>query len=79
MHGVDNDEQLHQIVVDGLAGGLDDKHVRAADRLQNGNRALSVGETLDGSFPQRLMEVGTDILCQGRIGIAGEYFDFLAV
>ena len=41
-HSVDHDEQLHQMVVYGAAGGLDDEHVLAADRLVHGDGAFAV-------------------------------------
>ena len=52
LESVDHDQQLHQVVVDRVAGGLDDKHVCAADRLENGDGAFAVGEALNVGLPR---------------------------
>ena len=77
--GVDHDQQLHQAVVDGLAGGVDEEHVAAADGLIQRDRGLAVGETLDLGLTQLGTDDLADLLCQRRVGIAGENFDVLAV
>ena len=41
-HGVDHDQQLHQVVVDMVAGGLNDENILAANRLGHGDGALAV-------------------------------------
>ena len=77
--GIDHDQQLHQAVVDGFAGGLHQKNIAAADGLVQGNRALAVGEALD----LRLAELGADDLAdldrQRGVCVAREDFNVLAV
>ena len=76
---IDHDQQLHQVVVDGVAGGLDHEHVAAADSLVQGDGNFAVSESLDF----RLAQLGThqlaDLLCQSGVGIAAEYLDVLAM
>ena len=77
--GVDHHQQLHQVVVDGFAGGLNHEHVAAADSLIQRNGNLAVGEALD----LRLAQLGThhaaDFLCQRLVCVAAEDFDILPV
>ena len=77
--GVDHDEQLHQAVVDGLAGGLDEEHVAAADGLVQGDEGLTVSEAFDLCLAQLGADELADLLCQRGIGVAGKDLDILAV
>ena len=77
--GVDHDEQLHQAVVDRLAGGIDEEHVAAADGLIQGNAGLAVSEALDLRLAQLGADDLADLLRQSGVGVAGENFDVLAV
>ena len=43
-HRVDHDEQFHKVVVDMVAGGLNNEHVLAANRLINGDGAFAIRE-----------------------------------
>ena len=79
MHRVDHDEQLHQVVVYGLAGGLDDEHIRAADGLKDGNGAFAVGEALDGCLAEGFVQVAADAFRKCGVGVSGEHLDFFAV
>ena len=78
-HRVGHDQKLHQIVVDGLAGGLNDKHIRSADRLIDGDGALTVGKALDLGFPEGLVEKRAYAFRQGGVGVSGEDLDFFPV
>mmetsp|Transcript_3060 Transcript_3060/g.7667 ORF Transcript_3060/g.7667 Transcript_3060/m.7667 type:complete len:347 (+) Transcript_3060:879-1919(+) len=49
---VNHDQQLHEVVVDGRAGGLHQEHVAAADRLANLHVDLAVRKPLDLDLTQ---------------------------
>ena len=76
---VDHHQQLHQVVIDGLAGRLDNEHIAAADRFVQGNGDLTVGKALDLCFAQLCPHQAADLLCQGAVGVAAENFDVLPV
>ena len=78
-HGVDHDKQLHEIVVDVVAGGLDDEHILAAHRLKHRDRALAVGKLGDVRIAKRSVQRRTDGLGQSGVGVPGEDLDFLAM
>ena len=77
--GVDHHQQLHQPVVDGLAGGVDEEHVAAADALIQGYGGLAVGEGLHLCLAQLDADNLADLLCQRGVGVAAENLDVLAV
>ena len=87
LQGVDHDEQLHEGVVDSVghsvllkgAGGLNHKHVRAADGLIDGGVVLAVGEGAHLRVAQRDAQLLADGLGQLRVGIAGKNFDAFPV
>jgi hypothetical protein len=63
---------LHDAVVGGRAGGLDDIDVATADVLIDLHERLAVGETVDGGGAERDAEMLADFLGQRRVGVAGE-------
>ena len=77
--GVDHDQQLHEAVIDGLAGGVDEKHVAAADGFVQGDGHLAVGEGLYLRLAQLGADDLADLLCQSGIGVTGEHLDVLAM
>ena len=77
--GVDHDEQLHQAVIDRLAGGVDEKHIAAADALIQRDRGLAVRKGFDLCLAQLDADELADLLCQCGVGVAGEDLDVLAV
>ena len=77
--GVDHDQQLHEAVIDGLAGGVDEKHVAAADGFVQGDGHLAVGEGLYLGLAQLGADDLADLLCQSGIGVTGEHLDVLAM
>ena len=77
--GVDHDEQLHQAVVDGFAGGVDEEHIAAADGLVQGDGRLAVGEAFDLCLAQLDADELADLLCQRGIGVACKDLHILAV
>ena len=77
--GIDHDEQLHEAVVYGLAGGVDKKDIAAANSLVQGDRGLAVGEMRHLGVAQLGADDLADLLCQGGVGIAGEDLDVLTM
>ena len=65
--GVDHDEQLHQIVVGTVAGGLDQKRVGAADVLFELDEYLAVGEVGDMHLAQVDAQIVGDLLRKLRM------------
>ena len=74
-HRVDHDQQLHQAVVHGLAGGLDNKHVFAADGLIYGDGALAVRKCGNAAVAGVDEQRGTNVFGQSGIGISGKNRD----
>lgn len=54
----DEDQQLHQVIVDVAAAGLDDEDVLVADGFGDLDVDLAVGEVLDGAWRQGDVEPG---------------------
>ena len=79
LEGVDHNEQLHQVIIDGAAGGLDHEYIGATHRFLDGDGNLAIGKGADGAAAQRQAHAGRDIRCQLFIGIAGEDFDVFSV
>ena len=77
--GVDHDEQLHQMVVDGLAGGLDEEDVAAADGLVDGHGDFAVGKGCDGAVAEGQPQLAADAFGQALVGVGGEYLDILTM
>ena len=77
--GVDHDEQFHQAIVHGLAGGVDEEHIAAADGLIQRDAGLAIGKVLDLCLTQLGADELADVLCQGGVGVAGEDLDVLAM
>ena len=77
--GVDHDEQLHQVVVDGLAGGLHHEHVAAADGFVDGDGDLTVCKGGHGAVAEVQPQLGTDSFCEGHVGIRSEDLDLFSV
>ena len=77
--GVDHDEQLHEAVVDGLAGGVDEEDVAAAHRFIQGDGGLAVGEMRYLGVAQLGADDLADLLRQSGVGVAGEDLDVLAM
>ena len=70
---VDHDQQLHQVVVGGRAGRLDDEAVHAADVLVDLDVDLTVGEARHLGVAERRLDVAADRLRQLAVGVATEY------
>ena len=71
-HRINHDEHLHQIMVGGRTGGLDDENVLAADIFLNFDERLAVGKGRHGAFAQFHADGSGDVPGQQRIGSAGK-------
>ena len=78
-HGVDHDEQLHEVVIDMVAGRLDDKHILATHRLKYRDGAFPVRKLRDVHVAERPVELCRNMLGQSGVGISGEDLDFLTM
>lgn len=65
-----HDEQLHQVVVDGAASGLDDEDVLVTDRVANLDVGLPVGELCQLDLARGDTEASTDLVDQSRVRAA---------
>ena len=72
----DQHQQLQQVVVDRLAGGLDHEHVAAADGLVDGNRDLPVGKFGDHAVAHLSGQLVADGLGESGVGISCKDLDF---
>ena len=64
LQAVDQDQQLHQVLVDRMAGRLDDEAVAPAHVLLQLDDQLAVGEQLGPPAAQRDLQVVADLLRQ---------------
>ena len=76
---VDEDQQLHEAVVNGLAGGLDDEYVAATNGLVNGNGDLTVSKGLYLAVAHGDAQTLTNGFSQRAVGICAKNLDVLAV
>ena len=76
---VDHDEQLHKVVVDGLAGGLDDEHVASAHRLVDADGNLAVGKLVDRAVAHRQPQLAAHSLGERTVCVGTEDLDVFTV
>ena len=62
-----------------IAGGLNNEHVLAANRLINGDGAFAIRELGNCRVAKTSVKLRTNAFRKGAVGVAGEYLDFLAV
>ncbi len=67
-----HDEQLHQRIVDGRAGGLNDEHVRPPHVLRDMHEDLAVREPHHFGGSQRYVKVLGDLLRQRSVRVSRE-------
>jgi len=77
--GVDHNQQLHQMVIDGLAGRLNEKNVSTADSFFQGDGGFAVCKGTNGALSELNTKLIANGLGKGRIGVAAEYLDVVAV
>ena len=70
---VDHDQQFHEVVVGGRAGGLHDEAVHAADVLLQLDVHLTVGEARDLRLSEGRLEVAAHRLRELAVSVAAEY------
>ena len=71
---VDANQQLHQIVIRGIASRLQHEHVLAAHILADFHENFLIGEAADQRVGQRQFEIGRNIAREGQVRIAGHQF-----
>jgi len=76
---VDHDQQLHQVVVDGLAGGLHQEYVAAADGLVDRDGDLAVSEGRYRAVAEREPQLAADALSERAVCVCAEHFDILTM
>ncbi len=76
---VDHDEQLHKVVVDGLAGGLDDEHVASAHRLVDADGNLAVCKLVDRAVAHRQPQLAAHALGKRTVCVRTEDLDVFTV
>ena len=69
---VDHDQQFHQVLVDGIAGGLHDEDVDAADILEQLEVDFAIGKALQLGLAHRDADVAADLFGQRPVGRAAE-------
>ena len=72
---IDDDEQLHQMVVGGIRRGLQDENIAAAHVLLDLDENLHVRKAANHSLGERGCKVGGDGVGQRGIGVAGHELD----
>ena len=72
LDGIDHDQHLHDRVVDRGGEGLHDKDVVLADAFVDAHECVVVRKLEDFRATERDADIGTDLLGQLRIGIAGK-------
>ena len=71
---VDDDQQFHQVVVGGKAGGLHHEHVLAADVFLDFDEHFHVVEALNHGLNLRQVEIGADGFRQGPVAVTRHNF-----
>jgi hypothetical protein len=69
---VDQQQQLHQVLVHRRAGRLNDEHIRAAHILLDLDARLAIAKGSDDRAPEVHVDAGGDRLCQRPVGVATE-------
>jgi hypothetical protein len=67
------------MVIDGLAGRLNQEHVSATDGLVQRNGNLTVSEGLDDTLTHGQTQLLTDGLCKSGVGVATENLNVISV
>ena len=76
---IDHNQQFHQMVVNRLAGGLDQKNVGATNGFFQRNGSFTVGKGLDGAFAQVNAQLLANRFGKFGIGVTAENFYIISV
>jgi hypothetical protein len=68
LEGVDVEEQLHEVVVDGVGQALDHVDVLAADVLEHADKGVALGKVLRVAGGRADVQLAADGACQGYAG-----------
>ena len=77
--GVHHDQQLHDVLVGRIAGGLDQKDIRPPHALLDADVDLAVAEAADFDVARSDAQVIGDLHGQPRVGVARKDLEFLGV
>ena len=77
--GVNHDEKLHHIVIDVVAGGLNNKYITPTNSFLKGNGTFPIGKLRNGGTAEIHKEVAANVPGKFGIGIATEDFKLLRV
>src|SRR5690606_252035 len=72
LEGVDNHQQLDEVVVNRMAGGLNNKSVATADAFLNLYVGFPVAEILDLNLAELGAQITGDFLGELRVGPTGK-------
>ena len=72
LEGVDHDEKFHEVLIDGIAGGLDDEDVDAADVLEKLEVDFAIGEALQFDLADGNADVTADLFRQRAVRRSAE-------
>lgn len=72
LEAVEDDEQLHDVFVDGMAGRLHHKYITATHILIDAGQELAVGKILEVDAAERVAEAMGDAFREARVGPAAE-------
>ena len=76
---IDHNDEFHEVVVNGVAGGLDDENIGSADGFLKGNAYFTVCEMAYGAFSYRKSEAFCNFFSCFGISITAENFNVFAV
>lgn len=74
--GIHHDQELHEVLIRGGAGGLDDEDIAAPDVFVDADESLAVGEGADRRIAQRNLDKIGDVLGQRHVCRTGKYLQF---
>ena len=72
-----HDQQLHEVLISRVAGGLDEEDIGAAHVFEQLEMDLAVREPLELGFAERHTEELADLIGEGAVGGAGENLEAL--
>ena len=77
--GIDHYQQFHQMVIDGLAGGLNQEYVGATNGFFQGDGSFTIGEMLHRGLSHFDAQLFADGLSKLRVGVAAENLNVFTV
>ena len=72
--GVDHYQQFHDVIVDGVGDGLNEKDVLLADVLQYPDEGIVIAKLEHLALSKRNVQVAADVLRQLAVCVAAKHF-----